>query len=325
LFPLEQDPKGIPATIQPDASLKNTFDIVVASYRPLRHNNADGDTIGNITQVAVVDKTASSTSPGFVTQSHTLISHAPLNVQPTPPINLFADDVQTPVTLARFTDVEGLYDDSDHGFSATIDWGGAALNFTAGDTYFHVQPGHNGADPLVTLKLFPGIISFSKLGTFTVTVKIFYQDPAGGPVVTATSTTTLNVTAIATIQLHGLAAATVGVPIGGTDPIAGTMGDALFAYLEFHDFEKHLSTEFQYEIDWGDGTGFDTSPRLVGIGGNPAYSFIVYATHTYQKAGDFTVTFRVLTGGVTVIATAAYDGPENGETNQKEPVYPPNP
>jgi hypothetical protein len=304
-------------TVVPDSTVKGRFDVIPSSDHNFYEATDDpyADRGPSNLDVTVTFKIGNQAYTMFLAPSIN-IADAPLTPDTAPNKITESLDVKTNEIVGYFTDENPFAKAKD--YDVTIDWGDdTPLDSFAGDGS-DSDLGEVQTDP--SLSAVNATHTYTETGTYTVTTTV--TDISGAPPITLTSTVT--VAAAPTIQLHGLPDATVGVPIGGTDPVAGTMGDALFGYVEFHDFQKHLSTDYEYQIDWGDGTPIDTSARLVGIGGSPANSFIVYATHTYQSAGDFTVTLDVLTLSGNVIATAAYDGPQDGEINRQEPVYPPN-
>ncbi len=309
-------------TVVPDPSVKGRFDVIPSSSHNFSKETdypVPADAGPNYLFVAVTCKIGNG-AVNIYMDPKIFIADAPITPNSgsntiTPSLN-----VNTEETVGAFTDADPNGKPKD--FNVTVNWGdktppssfNGAKN-TLGEIF--------GSPDLFSVLAYH---TYTTTGNYTITTTV--TDIGGAPPITLKSTA--NVVAVpATIQLHGLPDATVGQPIGGpADPDSGTMnGEVIFGYVEFHDFQEHEASDFNYTIDWGDGTPLDTSARLVPIGplgSTEGHSFIVYASHTYEKAGDFTVTLNVLTTSGTVIATAAYNGPQNGEITRQEPVYPPN-
>jgi hypothetical protein len=163
-------------------------------------------------------------------------------------------------------------------YSATIDWGDG--------TPASADSAITGPSPFTVF----GVHTYTKAGTFTVTVTI------------TEDTSLASISAIATAKVSGLTSETgtsfsamVGAPFNG-------------AVATFTDSDStEGAAAFAATIDWGDGSPASADSAITG----PS-PFTVFGVHTYTKAGSFTVTVTITEtaslASISATATAQVSG-----------------
>jgi cyclophilin family peptidyl-prolyl cis-trans isomerase len=250
---------------------------------------------GKFSPLVTITSANPLSTPGSVFPTATANITSPTATLTAQPVNVTgtAGTALTGVAVATFTDTVANPQLSN--YTATINWGdGTAVDTTSATVTAGSTAGH-----------------FNVAGTHTYAAAGKFS-----PVVTITSSNTFSVPgSVAATATANIASATTTLT---AQPVAvtGTVGTALASapVATFTDTVANpQAANYTATIDWGDGSGLDSSSAVITpLGGG---KFQVTGSHTYATAGTFSPVVTITSsntfsvpGSVTVTPTATIVG-----------------